>query len=104
MSHIRVVHKRPNLPAEVLVVEDSLDAFRTLLDGATLCMIRLSGGIHGYVDDSGLMDDLPLNFVLRGQPIVGPAVFSTLNGRGEDIGFEDEKEALELCQTLNGKG
>ena len=97
---IRVIHKQPGMPAEVVMIEDSLPAFQKLLNDGFLCFVRLSADVHAYVDDEGLLKKLPLNFILRGEPIVGPAVFSKLDG-GLDIGFENEKEALTLCQVLN---
>ena len=101
MKPIRVVLKRPGLPAEVMEISGTLEAFQKLLDDATLCAVRLTQGIHGYADDEGLLKELPLNFYLRGQPIVGPVFFSKLNGEREDIGFEDESEALSLCRLIN---
>jgi len=98
---IRVIHKRPGLPAEVIVIDDSLEAMRALLDGGYLCAIRLSEDVHGYVDDEGLLKELPLNFWLRGEPIVGPAIFSKADARGDEIGFYNVAEALDVCEQIN---
>jgi hypothetical protein len=101
---IRVVHKRPALPAEVVTIENSLEALQRLLDGGYLCGIRLTPTVHGYVDDNGLLKELPVNFVLNGEPIVGPAVFSKIDSDGEEIGFGNESEALLFCRQLNELG
>jgi len=79
----------------------SADAMRALLDGGYLCVIRLSDGVHGYVDDEGLLKELPLNFLLRGEPIVGPAIFSKADAEGDEIGFETEEEASRVCARIN---
>ena len=89
------------MPAEAIEIDGTLEAFQKLLDGGSLCAVRLTPNIHGYVDDEGLLKELPLNFVLRGEPIVGPAVFSRVDGEGEDVGFETE-DALYFCKQLNG--
>jgi hypothetical protein len=101
MSTIRVIHKTPNAPAKVIVIDDGLEAMRALLDGGYLCVIRLSDGVHGYVDDEGLLKELPLNFLLRGEPIVGPAIFSKADAEGDEIGFETEEEASRVCARIN---
>lgn len=97
---IIVVHKRPQFPAEVVTVPNTLEAFQGLLDGGMLTAVALGKGLHVYVDDEGLLKDLPLNFLLNGEPIVGPAIFSRTDGRGDDIGLKSE-EALQLARTLN---
>ena len=102
MSTIRVVHKRPGLLAEVVEIPNTLEGLQKLLDGGCLCGIRLSDEVTGYVDDEGLLKDLPLNFILNGEPIVGPAVFSRVDGEGEEIGFTTEDEASRVCRRLNG--
>jgi hypothetical protein len=100
---IQVVHKRPALPAEVVEIESTLAAFRALLDGGSLCAVKLTPHIHGYVDDEGLLKELPLNFVLRGEPIVGSVVFSRADAAGDDVGFEAE-DALQFCEAINMMG
>lgn len=100
---ISVVYKRPAMPAEVVTIKNTLEALRGLLDGGYLCAIRLSAKIHGYVDDEGLLKELPLNFVLDGEPIVGPAVFSRADASGDEIGFPDD-EAIEFCKFINSLG
>jgi hypothetical protein len=91
------------MPAEVVTIENSLEALQRLLDGGYLCGIRLSSEIHGYVDDDGLSKELPLNFVLDGEPIVGPAVFSKADADGDEIGFTDD-EGIALCKRINALG
>jgi hypothetical protein len=100
---IQVVHKRPALPAEVVMIENTLEALQRLLDGGYLCGIHLTPSVHGYVDDDGLSKELPLNFVLDGEPIVGPAVFSKADSGGEEIGFEGD-EGIALCKRINELG
>lgn len=102
MPTIRVVAKRPGLPAEVVDIPNTLEGIKSQLDDACICGIRLNREVTGYCDDEGLLKELPLNFILHGEPIVGPVVFSKVNGEGEEIGFDDEAEALDLCQKLNG--
>jgi hypothetical protein len=99
---IIVVHKKPAFDAEVVVIEDTLEALQGLLDGGILCGIRLNQEVLGYCDDDFLLKGLPLNFMLNGEPICGPAFFSKIDAEGEEIGFATEAEALKLCQTLNG--
>jgi hypothetical protein len=91
------------MPAEVVTIENSLEALQRLLDGGYLCGIHLTPKIHGYVDDEGLLKELPLNFVLDGEPIVGPAVFSKADADGEDIGFTDD-EGIVFCKFINALG
>lgn len=101
MKTIRVIHKRPSMLAEVVVIDNTLEALRGLLDGGYLCGIRLSPDVHGYVDDEGLLKELPMNFFLNGTPIVGPAIFSKADARGDEIGFKSDEEALLVCSMLN---
>ena len=91
------------MPAEVVTIDSTLEALRALLDGGYLCGIRLTPEIHGYVDDEGLLKELPLNFVLDGEPIVGPAIFSKVDASGDEIGFTDD-EAIEFCKFINDLG
>jgi hypothetical protein len=100
---IRVIHKRPYVPAEVVVIDDSLEALRALLDGGYLCAVRISKpeDMHIYVDDEGLLKHMMFNFWLRGEPIVGPAIFSRVDARGDEIGFDSDAEALDMCKRIN---
>lgn len=100
MSPIRVVHKRPGFPAEAVTIPNTLDALNGLLDGGSLCGIRLDAEIHGYVDDEGLLKELPPNFWLRGEVIVGPAIFSRADHEGEEIGLTEE-EAMDVIALFN---
>lgn len=92
------------MPAEVVTIENTLEALQRLLDGGCLCGIHLTPAVHGYVDDDGLSKELPLNFVLDGEPIVGPAIFSKADQDGKEIGFGNETEALLLCKRINELG
>lgn len=86
--------------AEVVAIDNTLEALQALLDDGSLCGIRLTPEIHGYVDDEGLLKELLLNFVLDGETIVGSAVFSKADADGEEIGFTDD-EAVEFCKFIN---
>lgn len=101
MKKLQVVYKRPNFPAEVVTIEDSLEGLQGLLDNGYLCGIRLDDTVSGYVDDEGLLKGLPLNFWLHGEPIVGPAVFSKVDEEGEEVGFTDAEEAFAVCRRVN---
>lgn len=98
---ILVVHKRPGFMADVVQTDSSLEAFQALLDGGTLTGIELTSDILGYADDNGIAKELPVNFYLHGEPILGPVFFSKLDQEGEDVGFETETEALAVCRALN---
>lgn len=101
MREILLVHKRPGAQAEVLKTLPNLESLNKLLDGGYLCHIRMTPDIHGYVDDEGLLKELPLNFYLNGEPIVGPAIFSKIDGGGDERGFDSEEEATAFALFLN---
>lgn len=101
MSEIRIVFKRPGFPAEVRLIENTLESLQAQLDGGCLEGIALTEEILGYADDEGLLKELPVNIVIDGQPIVGPVIFSKIDEGGDDIGFPDEAEAFRVCQMLD---
>ena len=100
---IRVVHKLPQFPAEISIVPNTLESLQKFV-GGSICGIYLDdvanvGDIGGYCDDEGLLKGLPLNFYLRGEPIVGPVVFSNVDHEGEEIGLTELQAEL-LCRFL----
>lgn len=103
---IRVVHKRPGKLAEIVSIENTLEALQGLLDGGYLEAVHppnfmpLGAGIHAYVDEEGKLKNLPPNFALSGDVIVGPVIFSKSDAEGEEVGL-DESEAAEVCALLN---
>lgn len=100
MTRIQVVHKKPGHPAEVVTIENTLEAFQGLLDGGHLEAIRFGGTVHAYIDEEGKLKDLPFNFWFNGEQIVGPAVFSKCDAEGEDVGL-NEGEARTWCERFN---
>ncbi len=99
---IRVVHKTPGQPAEVVNVDNSLESFQGLLDGGYLeAVFYPRTGVFAYIDEEGKLKGLPLNFYVGSEPIVGPAVFSKTDDEGEDIGLT-EAEAAAVCASFNG--
>lgn len=100
VKRLRVVHKLPGLPAEVVVIDDTLEDLQKLV-GGYIGVVRVTPDVHAYVDDEGLFKELPLNFNLNGNVIVGPAVFSKIDRAGAEIGFEDDEDALDFCCSLN---
>ena len=101
MATIRVVSKRPGLPATVVTIENTYEGMKVLLDGGTYCGIWLNGEIAGYCDDDGLSKGLPPNVAINGQTIVGPIVFSKSNRKGEDVGYKTLEAALTVCRFLD---
>lgn len=96
MKKITIVYKRPDKIPEVIQIDNTLEEFRRLLDGGYLEAVRAVRDVHAYVDEEGRLKDLPINFMLRGEPIVGPAIFSKVDEEGEDTGFDTEEEAREF--------
>jgi hypothetical protein len=100
MSQIRVIHKLPALPAEVVLVENNLKGFRGLLNGGTLSFLQIDREHHLYCDDEGMSKELPENVAVGGTVIVGPIIISKQRGC-DDCGFDSEEEALLFCARLN---
>jgi len=101
VSIIRVIHKRPTFDAEIIEVEDSLEAFRALLDGGYLEAVRLSSEVVLYCDEDGIANDLPPNCIFNGTMILGPLIITPIRD-GRDIGFVDRRHAEDVCRQLNG--
>ena len=96
MNKINVLIKRPNKPAMIEEVDNTLDGMRSLIGGyiealplandALLCHIP---GICAFCDEEGKLKRLPVNFLIGNivlgwlDPVCGPVIFAGVNARGE---------------------
>lgn len=96
MNNLIVLYKDPNGEVERLTVENTLEAFQTLVQGYIEC-VSWPRGPHGerrvlIVNDEGKLRGMARNFVLPGSFdwIAGPAVWVGDDGAGEFISVDPE--------------
>lgn len=99
MSKIRVLVKEPGKPAEVREIENTLEAFQTIV-GGHIEALRIRDDLCCYVNEDGKLCNLRPNFVIAAQYalkfdiIVGTAVFF----RSEE--GEDDETSLTLTDII----
>lgn len=96
---ISVLVKEPGKPSEAREIENTLEAFQTIV-GGHIEALRIRDDLCCYVNEEGKLLNMQPNFVIRRQYvskvdiIVGPAVFF----RSEDD--EDSEISLTLTDIL----
>jgi hypothetical protein len=96
---IRVVVKKPQLPAVELHIPNTLQSFQRLVKGYVEA-VYVDGTLSLYCNEEGKLKDLPLNFPLNGDVICGTAVFTATDEEGEQVSLSDEqvKQALAIAR------
>lgn len=70
---------RPEKPGEVLTLEDTLESKQELVEGY-IEVVSLGDGIILTLNEDGKNKNLPFNFDMPGDPIVGTAFFARTRG------------------------
>ena len=116
---IWVVLKKSGEPARAVETVGDLVGLRSLLGGPDVYLdwFHWSKDVHGYCDDDGHRKMLPLNFTLirpplvwegkttklAPDPVVGPVVFSQIDGKGDEKGFADQASAERFAADFNAQ-
>lgn len=89
MALIRVLVKEPGKPAEVREIENTLEAFQTIV-GGHIEALRITDSLACYIHDEGKLIKLAPNFVIpafnpaKFDIVCGPAVFFRSDGEGNE--------------------
>jgi hypothetical protein len=96
-THIRAVVKNPGEPAVEKMIDADLESLQRLVGGYIEC-VSVGKGVDMFVNEEGLLIDLPLNKVVSGHTLVGTIVAISCDDEGESIGLNDEQ--LSYAMTL----
>lgn len=114
MSKIQVMVKNVGEPPKVETIESDYKAMQAVVGGLFDC-VRLPNNIDMWVNDEGLILDLPLNLRMYYQGelynmICGNAFFASTNDEGDTVALNDEQiefiqKALSLeCHIIRPDG
>lgn len=87
---IRVLVKEPGKPSEVREIENTLEAFQTIV-GGHIEALRIRDDLCCYVNEDGKLLNMRPNFIIVRQYvskvdiIVGPAVFFRSDDEGNEV-------------------
>lgn len=79
---IKAFTKQPGQPLRSVNMSEKLENLQTYV-GGYIEMIRIASDAVCIVNEEGKLLDLPFNFSLGGQDIVGPAIFAGVNADGD---------------------
>lgn len=98
---IRVVRKAPGEKPEIKMIPNTLDSLQHEV-GGYIELVRPAGfglgNCNMYVDEEGLLKQLPFNIAFGVIQIVGPIIVT--KSIGDDEGSLTEAEAAEVVQVL----
>ena len=97
MAKITVVVKEPNKTPEVKEIEDTLEAMQEVV-GGYIELVALPNKLDFYVNEEGLIQGLPFNTHIRGNPVVGTIFAASRNSSGDTIGLN--KSQIDKVMTL----
>lgn len=106
---IRVIIARPGEAPFVTTIENTLEAMQSVV-GGYIERIPVSFIITGtpdvdlWVNEEGLLINLPFNRVVAGTPVVGPILVTSSDEEGETTGLSDEQVELTLAILSNAQG
>jgi len=98
--HIRVLVYEPGQPGRIVDVPNTVEALQGLVGGYFVVFHDPASGIHVYVNDDGRAKSLPRNRRFGAHDIVGTAVFTRHDERGDTAGLSDDDVAV--IRTLYG--
>ena len=86
---IKAVIKEPRKPAIETMIDSSLKSLQKIV-GGYIELIRIRD-IDIYVNEEGLMMDLPYNITMRGVTLVGTIVATSFDDEGNVVGLNDDQ-------------
>lgn len=96
---IQVVRLAPGKMPEVATIEAGLDSLQAEV-GGRIEVVGLAKGVDAYVNEEGLLENLPFNCHLpsefgggRTVPVVGNIVIASHDDEGETTGLTDKQAA-----------
>lgn len=95
-ARITVVFKQPGVKAKLQVIDNTLEAFQTLVDGYIETACRLSPDLFVICNEEGKLRHMEPNlyFLRNGwviDEIVGPVVISKLGEDGDFVDMDPEE-------------
>lgn len=75
---MRVVVKRPFESPEIVNIENTLEAYQSIVEGY-IESVTLSPDLMMICNEEGKLNNLTINFVLNHDPIVGTVLFTNYN-------------------------
>lgn len=94
MNQIQVIVKRAGEKPEVTSINNDLETFQTLVDG--YIEVVSYRGVDVVVNEEGKLRELPFNFYLYSDFIVGTAIFTQHDDEGDFISLKPEEIAMVL--------
>ncbi|MEI9948258.1 MAG: DUF3846 domain-containing protein [Pseudomonadota bacterium] len=88
--HIRVLVYEPGKPGRVLDVPNTIEALQELVDGFFEVLRDSRSGIQLYVNEEGAPRGLPPNRRFGAHDVVGTAVFTRHDERGDTARLSDD--------------
>lgn len=98
--HLRVVVYEPAKPGEVRVIPDSVRSLQQIVGGFFECVCDQLSGLHLYINEDGLAQGLAPNRTFGIWEVVGTAVFTRHDEKGEAAGVTDED--IQMLRALYG--
>lgn len=105
-NKIRIMIKKVNEFPKVIEVENDLSVLQKIV-GGYIEVVKMANGLDLVVNDSGLIDELPINFTLKSHGILnvhGDCFFTGVNyhtGEFVDLTNEHEKNLFDMFVVLD---
>lgn len=97
MSKITIVVKEPGKTPEVKEIDDTLEAMQEVV-GGYIELVAMPNKLDFYVNEDGIMQELPFNTHIRGLPVVGTVFAASRNSSGDTIGLNQSQ--IDKVMTL----
>jgi hypothetical protein len=96
---MRVLKKTPGNPAQIVEIDNSLEAMQKVV-GGYIQSVPLFDGIFLICNEEGKLGGLPHNFILNSaDEVVGTAFFA--GDAGEDFAAISDVEIAKVCDYFN---
>lgn len=92
-----VILKRPGEEPKKIDIEDTLEAYRSII-GGSIEHLGFGNGIGMLFDEDGKFKNLPLNFFIPGDFIVGNVLF--VWGKGEEFVSLSDEQIEHILETF----
>lgn len=102
-AEITIVHVAADGRADVVLVRNELAALQALV-GGYIEAVRVAPTLMLVCNERGRLEELPVTFVVNGEPIAGPFFLTSIESDGEggsDFAGLSEAVALPLAGYLN---
>lgn len=87
---IKIVISEPGKMPEVKEIEHTLEAMQSIVGGYVEC-IALPHNIDVWLNEEGLLMNLPFNRYVGGVPVVGTIFAASRNNAGDTLSLSDKQ-------------